>query len=166
MIYPNARFTLLACALILVACLVILSGCQSMTEEKMSSAGGLLLKYQLEEDYKEIRQSRWYGVPWVHETSKEAEIDNDRMPIWANEEYDLCVYWEDEIFSEREGNPRPGPEPIVRREGKGWGWILVNRELETHILETGFQWSVSEDGVETQSLSRTIIDAWDNPSQE
>lgn len=163
MIHLNYRTSVLACTLILLGSLLLLFGCESMTEEKMVKAAGLLLNHQLGEDYKVVMNHSWSAPPWVHGAAKAAEIDDDRMPDWATELYDLCVYWEDEYFSRSEIAQR-GEDMIRIREGLGWGWILINKDLETHILETGFRWSTTEDGVETESRSRTVIDAWAPPS--
>jgi superoxide dismutase len=52
---------------------------------------------------------------------------------------------------------------VNRHTGTGWGWILMNRDLEFHILETGFQWVDYEADVAVQSGSEIVIDAWEEP---
>lgn len=80
-------------------------------------------------------------------------LQNDRLPDWAKEEYSACVYWEDGFTSSH----RNLPGQNVR--GDAWGWILVNRDLETFVLELSYQRDDSDEVV-------TLIDQWDGPAED
>ena len=133
-----------------------------MTEDKLMTAGSLLVEHQLDADYRELFSS-WSGPPWTEDSERRKVVDNDRMPTWALDLYDICMYWEGDFFGE-ETIRQQGPDIATQRKGTGWGWILLSQELEFHILETGIRWTVQEDGIETQSRSRKFIDAWQQPS--
>ncbi|MCK5246174.1 hypothetical protein KAR02_04710 [Candidatus Bipolaricaulota bacterium] len=128
------------------------------------SACSLLVEYQLDADYRELFNS-WSGPPWTEDSERQKVVDNDRMPTWAIDLYDICMYWEDDFFREETIRQR-GPDTVKQWDGTGWGWILINKGLEFHILETGIRWTVQEDGIETESHSRTFIDAWQQPLDE
>jgi len=150
--------------LVLLCGLLSLFGCESMTEDKLILAADLLIEHELDANYRDFFDS-WDSPPWNKDSARITLIDEDRMPTWAIEQYDICVRWEDDYFSKSEIAQR-GEDMIRIREGLGWGWILINKELEFHILETGIRWTVQEDGIETQSGSKTFIDAWQQPADE
>ena len=80
-------------------------------------------------------------------------LQNDRIPDWAKEDYSACVYWEDAFTSSH----RSLPGQNVR--GNAWGWILVNKDLETFVMELSYQRDDSEEVV-------TLIDQWDGPAED
>lgn len=76
----------------------------------------------------------------------------DRFPEWARSEYDACVYWTDGFrMSNRSGG--------VAAKGRAWGWILIDRELNYHILEVAYE---DEETGETH----TLRSAWAEPMEE
>ena len=149
---------------ILLAAL-ILGGCDRVTDEEIVVASGIVLQDQLDGDYADVFDTWWRAVPWTSESTAQTRVDNDAMPLWARETYDMCVYWE-RPFSRTSTVRQQGPDIVERHSGIAWGWILMNRRLEFHILETGFQWTDSEDDVPVQSGSRVVIDAWEAPLPE
>lgn len=124
----------------------------------MIAAAGLILEHQLTEDYREWQKSWWHPV-WENAAEELAVIDDSRMPEWAADQYVLCLYWEN-TYSRRDELARKGPDLVELRTGIGWGWILINRELEHHVLERGLTFSKLEDGIEVQSASKIIHSAW------
>ena len=78
-------------------------------------------------------------------------LQNDRIPDWAKDRYSVCVYWEDGFTSSHRGLPGQN----IR--GDAWGWILVNKDLETFVVELSYQRDDSDETV-------TLIDLWDGPA--
>ena len=88
------------------------------------------------------------------------------MPEWAaDEQFIACVYWEDEFQTETTV-AQPGTDMVRIRHGIGWGWVLLSKDLTFHILETSLRWTVTENGVETESESHKYVDAWDAPEEK
>jgi len=142
-----------------------LGGCNRISDSDIVTASGILLKDQLDTDYKEAFDTWRTGAPWQSESMAETLVDNDAIPAWAEGTYDMCVYWE-RAFSKTSTVRQQGPDLVSRCTGIGWGWILMNRDLQFHILETGFRWIDYEDDVAIQSGSVVVIDAWDEPISE
>ncbi len=153
---------LLLCALILV-----LASCTKVTDETYINAGSLLLQYELDSNYDEEYGRYWRsGADWLGLPSSEGKLDPDRMPDWAAEQgYAACVYWEDEYETETSVSQQ-GPDLIRIRRGRGWGWIILTKDLAFHVLETNLSWTITEDGVEVESVTRKFVDAWDAPAEE
>ena len=140
-----------------------LVSCSSVSDADLINAGCLLLQYELDENYREEFNRYWRtGAAWQGTPASEGKLDPERMPDWANDQYVACVYWEDEYHTETTVS-QPGPDMVRIRHGKGWGWILLNKDLEFHILETTLQWTITEDDVEVESVTRKFVDAWENP---
>lgn len=137
--------------------------CSSISTSKLVTAGSLLLQHELDNNYREEFNRYWRtGADWQGTPASEGKLDPERMPDWARDQYVACVYWEDEYHTESTIS-QPGPDMIRIRHGVGWGWILLSKDLEFHILETNLRWTISEDGVETESESQRFINAWDDP---
>ena len=144
----------------LVTCLLP-TGCSQPID--LVNAGCLLLQYELDENYREEFNRYWRtGADWQGTPASEGKLDPERMPDWANDQYVACVYWEDEYHTETTVS-QMGPDMVRIRHGKGWGWILLNKDLEFHILETTLQWTITEDDVEVESVTLGFVDAWENP---
>lgn len=92
------------------------------------------------------RMSRFHATE-----SPEGVSRPERMPDWAAGDYEVCVYWTSPIES-RSNHPHEIRYSISR----AWGWALVGRELEIHILEIG---------CEDEETGETIVlvDGWDEP---
>lgn len=155
--------TLLLSALVLSFTVV---SCTSVSDKTLINAGDLLLRHELDNNYRDVVgiYGRW-GAEWQEPPASEGALDPERMPDWAEDQYAACVYWEDEIHTESTV-AQPGPDMIRVRDGLGWGWILLDKELSFHILETNLQWAITEDGEEVESFNRTFINAWDAPASE
>lgn len=160
--YSAARHVAIAGTLLLA---FFLGGCNSVSDDEVVLASGIVLKDQLERDYMEAFDTWWRGVPWAGEQTAETRVDNATMPAWAQDTYDFCVYWE-RAFVRESTVRQQGPDLIKRHTGIGWGWVLMNRRLEFHVLETGFRWVDYEDDAAVQSGSEVVIDAWDEPVPE
>ena len=78
---------------------------------------------------------------------------NERLPEWAKDAYSTCVYWKDGFTSTHISLPGQN----VR--GDAWGWILVNEDLETFVVELSYQRDDSDEIV-------TLIDRWDGPAED
>jgi len=76
----------------------------------------------------------------------------ERFPEWGRDTYAECIYWTDEFTMRMLG----GADPL---EGRAWGWILINKDLDSHILEIGYE------NVETGETV-TLLSAWDEPTDE
>ena len=96
-----------------------------MTEDKLVLAADLLIEHELDANYRDFFSS-WDSPPWNKDSARITLIDEDRMPTWAIEQYDICVRWEDDYFGKSEIAQR-GEDMIRIREGLGWGWILINK---------------------------------------
>jgi len=83
----------------------------------------------------------------------EAVLAEDRFPEWGRDQFEGCYYWEDEFSS---SNQMGG---LRRGAGKVWGWVLINGELESHVLEISYE---DEETGETH----TLLDAWEEPNEE
>lgn len=153
--------------LLLVVLVLVLVSCTEVTDETYINAGSLLLQHELNNNYnEELGPYRRGGAEWLELPSSEGKLDPERMPEWAEEQgYVACVYWEDEYETESTVS-RQGPDLVRIRHGVGWGWVLLKKDLAFHILETNLRWTITEDGVEVESASRTFVDAWDAPEEE
>jgi hypothetical protein len=150
-------------ALLLLLVSLALISCNSVSDKTFISAGNLLVRYELDANYRD-ELGRYRGAtPWTGTLESEGKLANDQMPDWARDQYVACVYWEDEFLTESTV-AQPGPDLIRIRRGKGWGWVLLDKDLGFHILETNLSWTVTEAGVETESISKTFVDAWDDPN--
>ncbi|MBU1049731.1 hypothetical protein KKG90_06880 [Candidatus Bipolaricaulota bacterium] len=160
----NAR--LMAFLLLLVVLSFTIMSCSSVSEETYLNAGSLLVQNELNSNYDEEFGPYWRrGAEWQGLPSSAGKLEPERMPDWASEQYEVCVYWEDEYRTETTV-ARPGDDLVRIRQGVGWGWILLGKDLNFHILETNLRWTVTEDGVETESVNRKYVDAWDAPEEE
>lgn len=139
-----------------------LISCGSVSDKTLVNAGSLLIQNELDNNYRDEIGRYMRATPWQETPSSKGKLEPERMPAWAKDEYVACVYWEDEFLTEST-IAQPGPDLIRIRRGTGWGWILLREDLSFHILETNLQWTVTEDGVETESVSKTFVDAWDAP---
>lgn len=152
-------------ALLLLALVLsfTVTSCNSVSNETLINAGSLLLRHELDNNYRDGLggYGRW-GAAWQEAPSSGDRLDPKRMPDWAKEQYVACVYWEDEIHPESTV-AQPGPDMIRIRHGSGWGWVLLDKDLSFHILGTNLQWTFTEDGEEAESFNRTFVDAWDAP---
>ena len=151
---------------VLLAFLVIaLASCNSVSDKTLINAGNLLLQYELDGNYSEEVGRYWRGgADWQHTPPSEGALDPERMPDWADEQYVACVYWEDELHTETTV-AQPGEDMIRIRHGSGWGWVLLDKDLNFHILETNLRWTIIEDGEEVESFNHTFVDAWDEPDE-
>ncbi|MFC2078699.1 hypothetical protein ACFLSZ_01810 [Candidatus Bipolaricaulota bacterium] len=144
--------------------LLTAASCNSVSDSDLIAAGAMLLKHEIESSYRD--EFRWYWQPpWQDTSESTGKLDNERMPDWASDRYVACVYWQDDFLHES-SIAQPGPDLERVRRGTGWGWILLSAKLDFHILETNLRWTVSEDGVETESGDRAFISAWDDPGVE
>ena len=154
------------CLLVILAILLpslTLVSCSSVSDADLINAGSLLLQYELDNNYREEFNRYWRtGADWQGTPASEGVLDPERMPDWARDQYVACVYWEDEYHTESTVS-QPGPDMLSIRHGTGWGWILLNKDLEFHVLETNLQWTITEDDVEVESVTRKFVDAWENP---
>ena len=149
--------------ILLVALSFMLISCNSLSDEKLINAGGLLLRHELDINYRDEIGRYMMETPWVGTSASEGKLDPEQMPDWAQDQYIACVYWEDEFLTESTVS-QPGPDLIRIRRGKGWGWVLLTKDLEFHILQTSLQWTITEDGVETESHAKTFVNAWEDPN--
>ncbi len=149
----------------IMAVVLGLGGCNRISDADIVTASGIVLQDQLDRDYQEAFDTWWGGAPWASESAAETRVDSDAAPAWATGTYDMCIYWE-RSYSRSSTVRQQGPDLIKLHSGIGWGWILMNRDLEFHILETGFRWIDYEDDVAVQSGSVVVIDAWDEPPSE
>ena len=93
------------------------------------------------------------GVTYFDEHSDHVGTEqNDRLPEWAKGSYAACVYWKDGFTSTHINLPGQN----IR--GDAWGWILVNEELETFVVELSYQRDDSEEII-------TLVDRWDSPEE-
>jgi len=76
----------------------------------------------------------------------------DRFPEWGRDTYAECIYWTD-VFTMR---MLGGAEPL---EGRAWGWILINKDLESHILEIAYENVATGETV-------MLLSAWDEPPDD
>lgn len=81
----------------------------------------------------------------------EAVLAEDRFPSWGRETFEVCYYWTDEFDARNLFGITSG--------GRVWGWTLINRDLETHILEISYQ--DSETGE-----THTLLSQWEEPAAE
>ena len=143
---------------------LMLSACTRVSEDELLSAAQLLLKDQLGVAYRDEFHSGWgRGAPWSEIPA--SVLDNDRLPMWAQDIYTACIYWEAPFRYEQTVQQR-GPDLVKLREGVGWGWVFFNRELEFHIAELGMRWQESEDGVETGVGEKLVVEAWESASDD
>lgn len=121
----------------------------------MIAAGELLLIAEADKGLAEefrLWYPEWSGSGPSRGISK---LDIDRFPDWAEEEYDVCIHWTGTF--ERETltkNRQPGDPLKTVYHGSAAGWILVNQDLDWHILEMR---------IEYDGKSFLCIDAWDGP---
>jgi hypothetical protein len=149
-------------ALLLLLFSLALISCNSVSDNTLINAGGLLLRHELDINYRDELGRYMRATPWTGTPASEGKLANDQMPDWARDQYVACVYWEDGFLTESTV-AQPGPDLIRIRRGEGWGWVLLDKDLGFHVLETNLRWTVTEDGVETESVSKTFIDAWEDP---
>ncbi|MFC2099295.1 hypothetical protein ACFLSF_00470 [Candidatus Bipolaricaulota bacterium] len=81
----------------------------------------------------------------------EAVLAEDRFPDWGRETFEACYYWTDEFDSRNSFG--------IGASGRVWGWTLINRGLEIHILEIAYE--DSETGE-----THTLLSQWEEPSAE
>lgn len=156
---------LLIALMILLLSLTLVS-CSSVSDADLINAGSLLLQYELDVNYGGEINPYWQtGADWQGTPASEGVLEPERIPDWARDQYVTCVYWEDEFHTETTVS-RPGPDAVRIRHGRGWGWILMDKDLEFHILETNLQWTITEDGEEVESFNQTFVDAWENPEDD
>jgi len=134
-----------------------------MSEDKLILAGHLVLEHELDVQYRDYFRS-WEPPPWGGAPDLQQVVDNDRMPTWAIGLYDICLYWEDTFHTEKEIRMQ-GNDRLWQRDGVASAWILMNKDLEFHILEASMRWIELEDGIEVESDSRVLIDAWQQPTE-
>ena len=140
---------------VLIGCLV-LSGCSAEKDDsgEMIQAGADFLSALAESRF----ESGWSGrnsgyigngADWADEHT--AQIDDDRFPDWATDEYEMCVYWESSLSYDAMNRKRqPGEPSRYTFEGKSWGWILMKEE-GVHVLELG---------IEFDGQSHLFVDQW------
>ncbi len=93
------------------------------------------------------------GPQWADDVI--ARVDDDRLPDWAANAYDLCVYWERNLaYDAMNNNRQPGEPNRYTFDGKAWGWILIKGQ-EIHVLELG---------IEFDDDPYLFIDAWNAPA--
>ena len=159
----------LACHFVVFALYVLtllaLVSCSSISDDDLVIAGGLILRHELEANYGGGVGRYYRQLPWQNTPASAGMLDDEQMPDWASSLYVACVYWEDEFRSEST-IAQPGPDIVQVRQGTGRGWVLLTADLGFHILEANLRWTTSEDGVETESVNRTFINAWDDPGSE
>lgn len=156
----------MACLILVPILSFAIVSCTSVSDKDLISAGGLLLREELDSNYNdEIGGYAGWGAPWEGDPlASEGKLDPERMPDWARQQYVACVYWEGKLYKESTIR-QPGDDIERVRVGSGWGWILLDKDLNSHILETDLQWTITEDGEEVDSFSRTFVDAWDEPEE-
>ena len=128
---------------------VLLAGCSRLSLEPVGAI--TLVQFAKEEMADEFFNG---GAVYFDEHEDHVgTFQNDRLPDWAADQYSACVYWEDGFTSTHRGLPGQN----IR--GDAWGWILVNKDLETFVLELSYR---RDDADETV----TLIDRWDGPAEE
>jgi hypothetical protein len=151
--------------ILLVALVLALASCTSVSDATFINAGGLLLQHELGNNYsKEVGPYGRWGPEWQKNSSSKGVLAPEQMPDWAREQYVACVYWEDEFHTESSVS-QPGTDMIRIRHGSGWGWVLLSEDLSFHILETNLRWTITEDGEQVESFNQTFVDAWDAPDE-
>lgn len=136
----------IAWALVLTA--TILAGCSRPSLQPVGAISmAQFAKEQMDETF-------FNGGHTFFDTHDEhaGTLQNDRIPDWAKDTYSVCVYWEDGFTSSH----RSLPGQNVR--GDAWGWILVNKDLETFVLELSYRRDDSDENV-------TLVDQWDGPAE-
>lgn len=150
----RSRRSLVIVFSVLVGCLM-LSGCGSETVDpaKRIQAGADFLLALAGSNFEagwEGRNSGYIGTPqWAEEYV--SQIDENRFPGWASDEYELCVYWERALSYDAMNRDRqPGEPSRYTFEGKSWGWILM-KDDGVHVLELG---------IEFDGQSHLFVDQW------
>ena len=139
---PRIVWTLLLMA-------VVLSGC---SRPSLEPVGAISIAQYAKDQMEEIFFNGGYTYFDTHEDHV-GILQDARLPEWAKDTYDACVYWEDGFISSH----RSLPGQNVR--GDAWGWILVNKELETFVVELSYRRDDSDETV-------TLIDRWAGPDEE
>jgi hypothetical protein len=106
------------------------------------------LRQQAEEELR-LQVDRM-GVFTATETS-DYELYPERMPAWARDDFEACVYWTSPVEFRSTFS-----HDIVHNITRVWGWALVGRKLEFHVLE------ISCEDAETGEVIR-LIDQWAAP---
>jgi len=146
-------------ALGLLSLFLAATGCSRIGEEELISAASLLIEDRLVEAYREEFYSGYgYDVPWLDDGS--IQLKNDRLPTWAQSQYSVCICWQAD-FLYQTAIQRRGQDGTRERNGTGWGWLFMNRELEFHFAELGLRWQELEDGEEIDSGEKLYVDAWE-----
>ena len=140
----------------LIALLAVLSGCRSSNSNQMLQAAQLVMRQESQNGMNEEWDVWGASLTWDAGLEVVAEVDDTRMPDWARDEYDACVHWS-EAFTQSSINQNRQPgDPLERkRQGKADGWILLTRNLDSHILELNLEFN---------GESITWIDNWDPPA--
>jgi hypothetical protein len=137
------RSVLLGCALV-AGCL--LAGCVRADLRPLAVATMVNEADALMEDslgsYRVAFDARYDGV---------GEYAEDRFPDWARDRFEACVAWSDEFHA--------GKANGTSIKGRAWGWVLINRDLDVHILELSYE---NDETGETTVL----ISAWEEPTPE
>ena len=139
----------------LVAVAVLIAGCSSTGPDQMMAAGQLLLAAEAEKGLRE--EFRLWYPEWSGSGPSRgiSELDIDRFPDWATEDYDTCIHWTGTFERETFTTNRQSGDPLKTvYHGSAAGWILVNQDLEWHTLEMR---------IEYDGESFLWIDAWDGP---
>jgi len=148
--------------LFVVFSLLILPACSRISKKDVLAGGELLLQREVRGTcYDEL--NLYWSTTW--DDSFEAYSEPSMIPSWAAERYSTCIYWEG-TFSSRREEARRGEDLILLVEGTGWGWILMNDKLESHITEVGARWTRTEDGEQTESGDQVFLEAWEEPTTD
>jgi|GEM_PF-1684375 len=156
----SIRANAVAAVLLLLMGSLVLGGCGTSSDDSKEhiQTGADVLVRLAASSY----QSGWPGkleytfgdLEWS--TDYETVIDNSRMPVWAEEMFDNCVYWEQTLsYTAMNMNRQRGEPARWHPEGKAWGWVLVSNEA-THVLELGFEFEGDE--------PHLFVEAWDAPA--
>ena len=135
-------------ALVLLALFVCLVGCGDTSglrdvendraahsvgsiEETLVARGGAFMSAVTTEKLR----ADFYPPQWLT-GSETVHRDTERFPLWAQDQYTVCVYWQQAYVKQAiNSDRRPGRSSVyVQIAGKAWGWILVGED-DAHILE-------------------------------
>jgi len=128
-----------------IGLLLLQSGC---TRPNYGFFAAVCLSERTEE---ELRQQVDQMCVFTATQTSESELQPERMPDWARGNFEVCTYWTSPIEF-RSTYSHDITHNIVR----AWGWAVVGRKLEIHILE------ISCEDAATGEVIR-LIDQWDAP---
>ena len=141
---------------VIVMCPLLLNACSSSSRSQYLAAAQLILQQESVLALWERLSEAYDTQQWIVKEDGAAEVADELFPNWARDDYAVCVHWQ-QSFTRAVYNltRQPGEPQIFQRDGSAEGWILIGRNLESHILELT---------IEYNGESILWIDAWDDPS--